>query len=305
MSSPTDKQIETAQPIAMDTREEKPETPFSRFLKNFVQRKISIIGFVILVSIIVIAICAPFIATHAPTEQNLVDRIKEPSGDYFFGTDKYGRDVFSRVVYGARISLLVAFVASGIGLVIGGISGAISAYYGRWLDNVVMRIMDILLSFPSILLALLIMAFLGPSMTNIMIAIGITAIPEFARVARSSILSLKESDYVLAEHSMGASDFRILFKHIIPNGLAPVIVLFSLKMGTAILVEASLSFLGLGVDPSIPSWGSIIADGRNLLREAPWISVSAGIAVMITVIGFNFIGDGLRDALDPKINKTG
>jgi peptide/nickel transport system permease protein len=299
-----EKQQGTVQPIMTDMKKEKQETPFSRFLKSFLQRRISIIGFIIVLSIIVIAIFAPLLATHDPAVQNLVNQIQGPSSDAFFGTDKYGRDVFSRIIYGARISLIVSIVASAIGLVIGGLIGAISAYYGKWMDNLLMRVMDILLSFPTILLALLIMSVLGPSMTNIMIAIGITAIPEFARVARSSVLSLKESDYILAEHSMGASDFRILFKHIIPNGLAPLIILLSLKMGTAILTEASLSFLGLGVDPTIPSWGGIIADGRNLLRDAPWVSISGGVAVMIAVIGFNFIGDGLRDALDPKLNKS-
>lgn len=303
MSLP-ENQTGTVQSILNDTKKEKKETPFSRFLKSFLQRRISIIGFIIVLSIFIIAIFAPLIATHDPVGQNLVNQIMGPSSDAFFGTDKYGRDVFSRIIYGARISLIVSIVASTIGLVIGGLIGAFSAYYGKWLDNILMRIMDILLSFPTILLALLIMSVLGPSMTNIMIAIGITAIPEFARVARGSVLSLKESDYILAEHSMGASDFRIIFKHIIPNGLAPLIILLSLKMGTAILTEASLSFLGLGVDPSIPSWGSIIADGRNLLRDAPWVSISGGIAVMFAVIGFNFIGDGLRDALDPKLNKS-
>ncbi|WLD94400.1 ABC transporter permease [Alkalihalobacillus sp. AL-G] len=282
---------------------EKRETPFSRFLRNFIQRRISIIGFFIVILIIIIAVCAPWLAPYDPLGQNLANRLQGPSSSHVLGTDDYGRDILSRIIYGARVSLIVSVIASGIGLLIGGFLGTISAYYGKFIDNSVMRVMDILLSFPTILLALLIMAFLGPSMTNIMIAIGITAIPEFARVGRSSVLALKESDYVLAEHAMGASDFRILFKHIIPNGLAPIIILFSLKMGTAILTEASLSFLGLGVDPSTPSWGGIIADGRNFLRDAPWISISGGIAVMIAVVGYNFIGDGLRDALDPKLNK--
>lgn len=285
-------------------KESKVETPFSRFLRSFIQRKISIIGFVIVLVVAFLAISAPLIAPHDPIEQDLINRIQGPSSEHYLGTDSYGRDVLSRIIYGAQISLVVAIVASGIGLLVGGLLGALSAYYGRLIDMIVMRIMDILLSFPTILLALLIMAILGPSMTNVMIAIGITSIPEFARVARGSVLSIKESDHVLAEHAMGASDWRIIFKHIIPNGIAPIIILMSLKMGTAILTEASLSFLGLGVDPSVASWGGIIADGRNLLRDAPWVSMSGGVIVMIAVIGFNFIGDGLRDSLDPRINKV-
>jgi peptide/nickel transport system permease protein len=283
---------------------EKIETPFSRFISRFLERKISIVGFIIIVFVFLIAILAPILSPFDPLEQNLLNRLKGPDQQHFLGTDSYGRDVFSRLLHGGKISLMVALVASGIGMIVGGLIGTISAYYGKFLDNIVMRVMDILLSFPTILLALLIMAFLGPSMTNVMIAIGVTSIPEFARVARGSVLSIKESDHVLAEHAMGASDRRIIFKHIIPNSLAPIIILLSLKMGTAILTEASLSFLGLGVDPSSPSWGGIIADGRSLLRDAPWVSVSGGIAVMLTVMGFNFIGDGLRDALDPKVNNS-
>lgn len=286
--------------LSKKATKDKIETPFTRFLSRFFERKISIIGLGIVVLVFLTAILAPILAPFDPLEQDLVNRIKGPSSEHIFGTDSYGRDVLSRVLYGTKISLMVALVASGIGMILGGLIGTISGYYGKFVDNIFMRIMDVLLSFPTILLALLIMTFLGPSMTNVMIAIGITSIPEFARVARGSVLSVKESDHVLAEHAMGASDVRIIFKHIIPNTLAPIIILLSLKMGTAILTEASLSFLGLGVDPSVPSWGSIISDGRSLLRDASWVSMCGGIAVMITVIGFNFVGDGLRDALDPK-----
>lgn len=279
------------------------ETPLSRFIRNFYQRKISLVGLFIILVIIVTALFANRLAHNDPLVQDLINRIKAPSAAHWLGTDGYGRDVLSRIIYGARISLIVALVASGIGMLVGGLLGIISAYYGGTVDIIMMRVMDMVLSFPTILLALLIMAFLGPSISNVIIAIGVTSIPEFARVARGAALVIKEADYVTAEHALGASNARVIFRHVIPNALPSLIILMTLKMSTAILTEASLSFLGLGVDPTVPTWGGIIADGRSLLRDAPWVSTTGGLAVMFAVIGFNFIGDGLRDSLDPRLNK--
>lgn len=231
-----------------------------------------------------------------PTED-----LRVPDHYYFFGTDDLGRDIFSRVVYGARLSLIIGFLSVAIGLAVGLTLGLISGFWGGWLDDLIMRTMDILLSIPYVLLAILIVAVLGPSLVNSMIAIGILGIPQFARIARGSVLSVKESEYVQACRVLGGGNLRIMIRHILRNSLSPLIVQTSLRFASAILSAAALGFLGLGAQPPAPEWGAMLADGRKLLLTSPWAVIFPGMAITIFVISFNILGDGLRDALDVRI----
>jgi len=271
-----------------------------RFLrKNW----IGSIGAFFIIIIILIAVFAPLITTYTPTEMNLLDRNSPPSARFYFGTDRFGRDQFSRIIYGARVSLQVGLISVGIGVVTGLILGLIAGFYGGLFDTLIMRFMDLLLSFPSILLALVVITVLGPDLKNTMIAIGITYIPVFTRIVRGSVLSIKENEFVQAGQALGASDLRLISRHITPNIMAPVIVQASLALAGAILTEASLSFLGLGIQPPAPSWGSMLSESRRYMELAPWTIIFPALAIMITVISFNLLGDGLRDVLDPKVNK--
>jgi peptide/nickel transport system permease protein len=267
----------------------------------FKESKVAIFGLCLFVLIIIFAIGADWISPYDPLEQNLSQQFQNPSMEHFLGTDRYGRDVFSRIIYGARISLEVGIISVGIGSMCGIFLGLVSGYYGGFLDMFIMRIIDMMLCFPSILLALAVVAILGSGIHNVMVAIGISNIPSFARLVRGSVLSIKEEDYVKAARSLGASDTRIIFKHVLPNCISSVIVLATLSLADAIIWEAALSFLGLGVQPPYPSWGNILSDGREYLRCYPWITTSSGFAIFITVLGINLLGDGLRDALDPKL----
>lgn len=271
-------------------------------LKRFTSSKPLLIGLSIVVLVILSAAFAPQLATHDPNAQSLRDRLVAPGvKSHILGTDNVGRDIWSRLVFGARISLQVAFVAVSIGAGIGLILGLVAGYAGGWVDMVIGRIIDVIMAFPTILLALAIVAALGPSLTNSIIAIGIASTPRFARVIRGVVISIREREYVSAANALGSSDLRILARHILPNVVSPLIILASLSTGTAILVEASLSFLGLGVAPPTPTWGSMITDGKQYMDLAPWISVYAGLAIMLSVLGFNLLGDGLRDALDTRL----
>ncbi len=249
---------------------------------------------------------APLIATHGPREQDLVAPARNsccpgPSADHFFGVDPLGRDLFSRVVYGARYSLLIGIVSVAVGLSIGALIGAAAGYLGGWVDSVLMRLMDIMLSIPGLLLAIGIVAALGPGLGQIMIAVGVTQIPIFARLLRGSILATREADYVLAARAVGVKKRSILGAHILPNSLSPVIVQGTLALATAIIDVAGLGFLGLGPqDPSTPEWGTMLTDTTRYLQTAPFLALIPGAAIVISVLGFNLIGDGLREALDPK-----
>ena len=257
------------------------------------------IGFAMISVLAIGAILAPVLAPFDPVLVNAGPFLGKPGVPHFFGCDQFGRDVFSRVVYGARISLTVGFIASLFGVTIGLIAG----YYGGWVDNAWMRIIDIMLAFPGILLAMAIVAILGPSLVNMMVAVGISAIPGYARLVRGSVLSAREHVYVEAARSVGVPNRLIVTRHILPNVVAPVIVAATLGIGTAILWAAGLSFLGLGSQPPEPEWGRMLSEGRGYLRDHWWISTFPGLAIMVTVLGVNMIGDGLRDALDPRLKE--
>jgi len=267
-----------------------------RILRN---RK-AVAGAILLAVIALAAIFADYITVHDPYTQNLRNRLQPPSSDHWLGTDQFGRDMFSRIVYGARISLRVGFISVGIALLAGGTMGLLAGYYGGWLETIFMRLVDILLALPSFLLALAIVSTLGPSLTNVMIAVGIAYIPAFARVMRSAVLAVRQLDYVTAALAAGASDLRIMVRHVVPNALNPIIVQATLSLANAILAAAALSFLGMGAQPPTPEWGSMLNSARSFIRTAHHVVTYPGLAIMITVLCLNLLGDGLRDALDPR-----
>jgi peptide/nickel transport system permease protein len=263
------------------------------------------IGLVILLLLGAMAVLAPIIAPYNPTKISLREGLVGPSATHLMGTDRHGRDVFSRVVFGARISLQLGLVANAVALGFGLVFGLLSGYYGGWMDSTVMRLMDVLLALPSILLAMVAIAILGPGLSNAMLAIGIAQIPAYARLVRGSTLSAKNDVYVDAARCIGCSSLRIMFRHILPNILAPVVVFFTLGVGTAILFGSALSFIGLGAQPPTPEWGRMLADGRDLMRRAWWVTVFPGLAIMITVLAVNLFGDGLRSYIDPRLKVPG
>lgn len=257
-------------------------------------------GIVIVTFFMVVACFAPLIATHEPSATDLQSVLKAPSSVHFFGTDEVGRDVFSRVVYGTRISIFVGFIAVGISSLIGIVLGLIAGYYGGIIDSIVMRFTDIMLSFPTFFLILAIIAFLSPSIVNVMVVIGLTGWMGVARLVRAEVMSVKKREYISAVVIQGLSVSKIMFKHILPNVLSPVIVTATLGVAGAILLESSLSFLGLGVQPPDASWGNILTEGQRNITNAWWLSLFPGLAIVITAIGYNLLGEGLRDILDPK-----
>mgnify|MGYP006296014231 CR=1 FL=1 len=272
--------------------------------RRLMKSRIGVLGIVFIGILVLVAIFAPVIAPHDPLEQNILKRYQAPSSEHLLGTDEMGRDILSRIIYGSRISLQVGLFSIGIALVTGVFLGLIAGYYGGVLDMVIMRIMDIMLAFPAILLAIAIVAILGPQLRNAMLAIGVINIPRFARIIRSSTISIKESEYIAAARMMGANDFRIIFHHLLPNAMAPLIVQTTLSIATAILEAAALSFLGLGAQPPTPEWGAMLSDARSSLQRAPWVATFPGLAIIFGVLGFNLMGDGLRDALDPKMKNV-
>lgn len=273
------------------------EEVWRRFKKN----KIALIGVVILILFILIAIFADKLAPYGFDDQDISNSLLPPSGKYWFGTDNLGRDILSRVIYGSRISLSIGIISTLISAIGGIILGIVAGYFGGKIDNLIMRIMDVFMAIPGVLLAIAIAAALGPGIRNAMIAIGFGALPGFARVIRSSVLSIKGSQFIEAAIATNASTFRILSKYIFPNVLAPILVQTTMQVAFAILQATTLSFLGLGVQPPTPEWGSMISAGRSFLRDYAYISNFPGIAIMITVFALNLVGDGLRDALDPRL----
>lgn len=269
---------------------------FERIKRN--RLAISGIGLILFLSIL--AIAAPLIAPASPFEQNLLERLQSPSAKHWLGTDDLGRDLFSRMIYGTRISLSVGLIAVLISTCIGALVGLSAGYFGKWVDALLMRIVDILLCFPTFFLILMVIAFLEPSIYNIMLVIGVISWPGLARLVRGETLSLREREFVLAAKALGCSTFRILLVHLLPNVIAPILVSATLGVGSFILAESALSFLGLGVQPPTPSWGNILTTGKDYIHFAWWLSLFPGVAILITVLAFNLLGEGLRDALDPR-----
>ena len=264
------------------------------------RNKLAVAGASVLILLAIVALTAPLISPEDPNRTAPREALRAPSGDHLFGTDQYGRDNFSRVLYGTRISLMVGFISVSIAVVAGTVVGLIAGYYGRWVDSILMRLIDIMLAFPGILLALALVSVLGPSLRNLMIAVGISSVPTYARLVRGSVLSAKENVYVESARVIGCTDVAIMRRHVLPNVVAPIIVVATLGIAAAILWAAALSFLGLGSQPPTPEWGRMLSEGRNFLREQWWIATFPGLAIMITVLAMNLLGDGLRDVLDPR-----
>jgi len=259
----------------------------------------------VIVLLVVLGIAGPWIAPYDPLDQDLAQSLQGPSWAHWFGTDSFGRDILSRVLYGARISLLVGIVSQGIAFSLGVAMGLVSGYYGGKVDALIMRLADVTLAFPTLLLLIAITAAFQPSLTVVFVAIGVVGWAGLARLVRSQTLVVRELDFVQAARALGMNDVRLLARHVLPNTLAPAIIAVTLGMAGAILLEAALSFIGLGAQPPTPSWGSMISDGRDFLRTAPWISVFPGLAIGLVVLGFNLFGDGLRDAMDPRLRGVG
>jgi peptide/nickel transport system permease protein/oligopeptide transport system permease protein len=272
-----------------------------RFFRVFLGRGLVVFGMVVFVAFLIIAIFAPQIAPYDPLKRNLEEALQQPNAQHLLGTDAIGRDTLSRLIYGTRISLivgvLVVTIAGGFGVILGAIAG----YFGGIIGAVIMRLMDTLMTIPMMILALAIAALLGGGLKNVVIALGFGLIPGYARLMASQVMVAKETDYVMSGHAMGASNWRILIRHIVPNCFSPILVLITMMMGTTILAEAGLSFIGIGITPPTPAWGGMVTDGRNYLLSNPFLSVAPGVAIMLMVFSFNMIGDGLRDALDPRL----
>lgn len=275
----------------------KLQETWRRFRKN----GRAVVGLCIVIILVLCAVLAPIISPYEPNAQDPRNRLQGPSAGHWFGTDELGRDILSRIIYGARISMSVGLIAICISLIGGVTLGAIAGYYGGTIDNIIMRCMDVLLSIPTILLNISIVAALGSGLQNVMIAIGVSSIPGYCRIVRASILSLRDQDFVEASRAAGANDFFLITRHILPNCLAPLIVQATLRIGAAILSCASMSFLGLGIVPPTAEWGSMLSTGRDFLRDAPHVRIFPGLAIMAAVFSMNLVGDGLRDALDPKL----
>ncbi|MBZ0295042.1 MAG: ABC transporter permease [Anaerolineae bacterium] len=294
-------QTQTVQTPTLDPSSQRPRGLWRETLDRFVRHRTGMVGAFIILVLLVMALLGPMLAPYEPNKMDFTGAFAPPSLAHPLGADDFGRDTLSRIMYGARVSLLVGIIAVTIAATVGTTLGMVAGYGNRILDEVIMRLMDILLAFPTILLAIAVMAALGRGFTNAMIAIGIVYIPIFARIARGEVLSVKNNEYVQAARALGASDFQILLHHIFPNILAPIIVETSLSLSFAILAEAALSFFGLGTQPPDPSWGRMLSEGRDFFRQSAWMGIFPGLAIMLTVMGFNFLGDGLRDALDPSL----
>ncbi|MDR0268347.1 nickel transporter permease [Paenibacillus sp.] len=291
----------TVNPNAAASAMEEVPGPWRDAWRAFRKNKIAVLGLCIILLFIVIALIAPLVAPFDYKEQQLMERLKAPSSTHWFGTDDLGRDIFSRVLYGARISLWVGLF-SVIGSIVAGTAlGIIAGYFGKWADMIISRFFDILLAFPAILLTIAIVAVLGPSLQNALYAIAIVNIPTYGRLVRAKVLSLKNEEFIVSAKAIGMKNMRILFSHILPNSLTPIIVQGTLGIATAIIEAAALGFLGLGAQPPDPEWGKMLSDSRQFIQKAPWTVVFPGMSIMLTVLGFNLLGDGLRDVLDPRM----
>jgi len=288
-------------PSGAETAAGPSRSPFlDQLLKAFATNKLSWVGAAIFVIVVLMAAAAPLLSLHDPLEQNILHRLKGPSAQFWMGTDAYGRDIYARLLYGARISLIIGVAAIGSAMVIGSAIGIVAGYYGGRTDVVIMQAMDVLLAFPALILGLMVVAMLGPSMENLIIAISLTAIPPFARIARAPTIVVKERDFIEACRALGYGDLRIMGLHVLPNVFSEILVMGSLWLATAIRVEASLSFIGLGVKPPTATWGGMIREGFENILDNPWLSIFPGLAILLVVFSLNLLGDGLRDAIDPK-----
>lgn len=287
----------------MNNENKKSNSQFASVWRSLRRNRMAMLGLFILVILVLVAIFADVIAPYAYDAQDLLSMRQAPSAEHIFGTDEFGRDIFSRIIYGSRLSLVVGFISVGIALVLGGILGAIAGFYGGLLDDIIMRCMDILLAIPQVLLAIAIIASLGNGLVNLMIAVGISSIPSYARIVRASVMTIRGEEYIEAAHASGTGDAKIIMKHILPNCLAPVIVQVTLGIANAILSCAALSFIGLGITPPSPEWGAMLSGARNYVLTYPYMSVFPGLAIILTVLALNLLGDGLRDALDPKLKR--
>ena len=289
----------------MENKRAKKRSMAVEVWQRLVKNKMAMLGLAILVLLALCAIFADVIADYETkvVAQNIANRLKGPSAEHWFGTDEFGRDIFARMVHGSRVSLVVGLISVSVSLVAGGTLGAFAGFYGGGVDNVIMRVMDIFLAVPSILLAITIVAALGPNLVNVMLAIGISGTPGFARIVRAAVMSVKDQEFVEASRAIGASNATIIFREIIPNCLAPIIVQSTLSVASAILSTASLSFIGLGVQPPDPEWGAMLSSGRNFLRDAVHLTLFPGLAIVVTILALNLLGDGLRDALDTRLKQ--
>lgn len=291
-------------PVAASEQPHQLRSPWREFCHTFIRHPVALIsgGFILL--LLIIALFAPFIAPWQPQEPDWMALSAAPSSGHWLGTDDLGRDVLSRILYGARISLYVGFFSVSLGMVFGILFGLLAGYYGRWIDRLIMRGSDVLFAFPEMLLAIAVVAILGPGLNNVIIAVAVFSVPVFARIVRAATLSLKQQAYVEAVRSAGAADRVILLRHILPGALPGVIVYFTMRIGTSILTAAGLSFIGLGPEPDVPEWGNILAMSRNMMLAGQWhVSVFPGLAIFFTVLAFNMLGDALRDTLDPKLKR--
>ncbi|EXJ24407.1 Dipeptide transport system permease protein DppC [Alkalibacterium sp. AK22] len=273
---------------------------FKEFMKKFLRNKSALIGAIMILILFMIAIIGPMLTDVSPNAQDLTNRLATPNADNWFGTDHLGRDIFTRIVHGMSITLRVGFFSVLIGMSVGVTLGVISGYYGKWVDTIIMRFMDILLAFPGILLALAVVSVLGGSLNNVIISVAVFSIPVFARISRGSTLEVRQLEYIEAVKALGASDLRIISLHVLPNILSPIIVQATLNIATSVLTASGLSFLGMGAQPPTPEWGAMLSDGRNYMWDAPHVATIPGLAIVVVVLAFNIFGDGLRDALDPK-----
>jgi len=282
-------------------RRQAPTRGGRQAFRLLVRNPASLAGLIIVTALVAAVAAAPVLAPYPPGDIHIPDKVHPPSRTYPLGTDQFGRDILSRLLYGGRISLVLSVIGVGLATAAGTTIGAVAGYGRRWVDETLMRVMDVLLCFPYIVLAIALIAVVGPSLQNIVFVVAVTLLPQFARLGRSVVLMLKDAEYVTAARATGLPEHRILFRHVIPNIITPIVVMASLSMATAILTESSLSFLGLGVQPPTASWGTIISDGRNYVTDGAWISTTAGLAISLAILGFNLLGDGLRDVFDPRL----
>ncbi|MDQ0252939.1 peptide/nickel transport system permease protein [Evansella vedderi] len=299
----TNTQVSNELPLPAAKPRIKKKNPYIDIWYRLLKNKLAVVSLGVLVLLVLTALLADVIAPYPANEQNLTNILQAPNALHWLGTDAYGRDILSRIIYGSRISLQVGFVAVTFSVTLGGIIGAIAGFYGGSTDNILMRFMDILLAIPGILLAIAIVNVLGPGLVNVMIAVGIASLPTYARIVRASVLSIRDQEFVEASRAIGESNFSIIRRNVLPNCLAPIIVQATLGVAWAILSAAGLSFIGLGLQPPTPEWGAMLSEGRQYIYEAYWVTTFPGIAIALVVLALNIFGDGLRDAMDPRLKQ--